>query len=342
VLLAPYVAPSTRAPLVGEGRRVRRNMNPTRYFMDSLARRAQTAGYVVGLISLLSLAGYLVFGWLGVVWVIGVSGFGLAVVGKLPVAVLLRLHRARALHPYQAPRLHRVTAELARRAGLRTTPALLALPGGPPQAFAALTAEGPVVGVTPALVSLLDEDELAGVLAHEISHIAAGDTRLMAIARVLQSVSTRLAWVGWLWLLLAVLTLGVATPSVWPATVLIAVPVWGRLLELALSRTREFGADLEASRLTGDPLALASALSKLEAYQRRRLGVFAPALRMPEHWSSHPATPQRIARLEGLAGRRASGVANAQHDLPDVLVRFHRPMRVPRVRQWHYAVDDGA
>lgn len=310
--------------------------------MDSLARRAQTAGYVLGLVLLLSVAGYLFLGWLGVAWVIGASAFGLALVGKLPFAVLARLHRARPLHPYEAPRLRAVTAELARRAGLPKAPVLLALPGGPPQAFAALTAEGPVVGVTPALVSLLDEDELAGVLAHEISHVAAGDTRLMAAARVLQSVSTRLAWVGWLWLALAVLTLGVATPSVWPAVVLIAVPVWGRMLELALSRTREFGADLEAARLTGNPLALANALSKLEAYQRRRLGVFAPALRIPEHWSSHPATPQRIARLEALAGRRTSRIAHVQDDLPHVFVRLHHPVRLPRLRQWHHAVDDWA
>ncbi|RMH60140.1 MAG: hypothetical protein D6678_06605 [Zetaproteobacteria bacterium] len=222
----------------------------------------------------------------------------------------LRLYRARPIYPEQAPALHELVAALAERAGLQEVPALFLVPSATPNAFAMRHQRRHLIAVTDGLLRLLDRRELAGVLAHEMSHIRHGDLQVMQLADLLTRLTATLADIGWFSLLLMLpLTLfgGVTVP--WTALLLLmAAPVLSSLLQLALSRTREFDADLGAVELTGDPEGLASALLRIEQDHvpwwqwmlfpgRQRA---APSL-----LRTHPLVSERVQRLRELSHQRA-------------------------------------
>ena len=242
----------------------------------------------------------------------GLTGIVLAVIfgltvfsaGRISPQWMLRMHRAQPIEPRRAPGLHQIVAELARRAEI-PTPVLYRVPAPVINAFAVGDVRNSAIGVTDGLFRHLDRRELAAVLAHEISHIAHRDLRVMGLAEVLSRITRAFAVVGQFMLLLAIplaLTGQVDVP--WIALMLmISAPLASALLQLALSRTREFEADLSAAELTGEPLALASALTKLENQSRgwlRRL--LSPIVRPiePTWLRSHPSTAERVARLRSL------------------------------------------
>jgi heat shock protein HtpX len=149
----------------------------------------------------------------------------------------------------------------------------------------------------------LAEDELEGVLAHEISHVASGDMRVMNAARAMRSLTRSLASVAWFLLLLSLLTLGALQISVSAMLLMASAPLLSYLAELGLSRTREFGADLAAARLTGRPTALARALVKLERHHRGLLARLLGGnvtLNLPTALRTHPLTEARVRRLLAL------------------------------------------
>jgi heat shock protein HtpX len=162
-----------------------------------------------------------------------------------------------------------------------------------------------VIALTDGLLRSMTLRELAGVLAHETSHIRNNDLWLMGLADLVGRL-TRLMTLAGLLLLILALPMWWAGVSNLPWLViplLLFAPQLTTLFELALSRAREFEADLDAAGLTGDPAGLASALAKLERAQRspwERL--LLPGYRLPEPslLRSHPATEQRIARLRAL------------------------------------------
>ena len=143
------------------------------------------------------------------------------------------------------------------------------------------------------------------MLGHEISHIRNNDLWLMGLADLVGRLTRLMTLVGLVLLILAIpLWLGGATGLPWLVIpLLVLAPQLTTLLQLALSRAREYEADLDAAGLTGDPMGLASALAKLERFQR---GVWEqilmPGYRLPEPslLRSHPPTAQRIARLRAL------------------------------------------
>ena len=158
--------------------------------------------------------------------------------------------------------------------------------------------------------------QLAGVLAHEMSHVRNGDLKVMALGDVLTRITSFMAQVGYLSLLIslpAMLAAGTKVP--WLALAgLILAPLFGGLLQLALSRTREYDADLDAAAITGDPEALASALALLEKKQGRMWeGLVLPGGRVPDPsiLRTHPRAEERIARLlkseKGHPARAARG-----------------------------------
>ena len=156
------------------------------------------------------------------------------------------------------------------------------------------------------MIGRLNTRELTAVLAHEISHIRGNDLLVMMIASVIASLTTTMAMVGSI-LILIYLPLYILTDEPVPwllLIILMAAPFFSTLLQLALSRSRELSADLEAVRLTEDPLSLASALEKIETYQWSWLEkLFMQPKRdpIPPLLRTHPQVTDRVRRLKNLA-----------------------------------------
>ncbi len=226
-----------------------------------------------------------------------------------PVAspdLAMRLFRARPLAPEEAPELSELAGELARRAGMQRPPRLYYLPSDVMNAFTAGTPKEAAIALSDGLIRRLDWRELSGVLAHEMMHIVNRDTRLMAFADLTSRLTGFLSLTGQLLLLinLPLLILGETTLPWLPILLLIFAPTLSALVQLALSRSREYEADLGAVALTGDPLGLATALSKLEASHQGLLGrLFNPIPRIPDPsmLRTHPPTEERVRRLVEIA-----------------------------------------
>ena len=177
-------------------------------------------------------------------------------------------------------------------------------------AFATGTPGNAVIGITEGLLRRLSLRELAGVLAHELSHVRNNDLSVMSLADVMTRFTQALSYLA---VILAIFNLPawLLGDSDMPFSALLLLylaPTIGSLLQLGLSRTREYDADLEGAELTGDPRGLASALDKLERYQGRfweDLMFPVPSRRIPQPslLRSHPPTEQRVARLLALENR---------------------------------------
>lgn len=230
------------------------------------------------------------------------SVIGMMLLPSLPKDALLMAHRAKRITGEQFPEGVGTLAELSRRAALPRVPSLYYIPSKLPNAFAVGSPEDSAICVSDGLLRLLDLRELSGVLAHEISHIAHNDLWIMGLADVMSRAVSIASWIGQ-FLLILNLPLVVSGQAYIPwhiPLLLVFSPTIMALMQLALSRTREYDADHGAASLTGDPDGLASALSKLE----RKTGRFwedivLPGRRIPQPslLRTHPPTEERIRRL---------------------------------------------
>ena len=223
----------------------------------------------------------------------------------------LRLYRARQLSFEAAPELYRIVGRLAERAGLSRQPLLFYIPASTPNAFAMLEHGQPLIAVSDGLLRQLNEQETVAVLAHEISHIRHGDLEVMMLADMLSRLTSGFALMGWLMLLLLLplWLLGEQLTLPWlTLDLLLIAPLAARMLQMALSRTREFDADLGAVQLTGEPAALARALLKIEQQNRPWWQVMLPDLHTSEPgWlRTHPSTAERVRRLSELVMHEGS------------------------------------
>jgi len=243
--------------------------------------------------------------------------------------IALSLAGAREVSSVEAPMLYRLVAQLAGRAQI-PMPRVYIVESEAPNAFA--TGRNPahgVVAVTTGLLRILDRDELAAVIAHELGHIKNRDTLISAVAATVAGAVTMLAnMVQWA-LMFGGHAVGVSGSDeeddggvaglVGGLIMILLAPIAATLIQLAISRTREFSADAAGARIVGNPLALASALRKLERWSMRlpmRIDPSAAHMYIvnPLHggaiaslFRTHPPTEQRIARLEQLAfGQRMS------------------------------------
>jgi heat shock protein HtpX len=311
----------------------------TPYVTHRLRNLVQSVLLLGGMAAIAAVCVAAFFGPAGVVWaVLGVVGAFL-IGPQIPKGYLLSLYGARPLAPHELPEAHRLLVSLARRAGLPAVPALYYVPSAVPNAFAVGSPESAAIAVSDGLLRSLSLREFAGVMAHEISHIANCDLWIMGLADVMSRVTALMSMLGQFILLvnLPLLLVGAVTvPWVVPI-LLIFAPTIMSLLQLALSRAREFEADLGGAQLTGDPMGLAAALVKLERRQGRFWEeILLPGRRIPDPslLRTHPPTEQRVERLRELArkmGRPDEEPPAAPIVLPGSLIRVARP---PRLR-WH-------
>ncbi|MEM8627913.1 MAG: zinc metalloprotease HtpX, partial [Pseudomonadota bacterium] len=175
-------------------------------------------------------------------------------------------------------------------------------------AFATGHQHAPAVAVTESLLRKLSLRELAGVLAHEVAHIRNDDLHILGLADIMSRVTQLMSYAAialLLWHLPA--ALAGTGPVPWMAIILLYLaPTFTSLLQLGLSRTREYDADLEGALLTGDPDGLAMALNKLERYHGKMwedLVLTGRRVPQPSMLRTHPETKDRIARLRNLANQ---------------------------------------
>jgi len=300
---------------------------------------AQSVLLLGGMIALLALCGWLVFGPDGLLGMGLGAALALLFSPRVSPQMVLRLYRARELRSRDLPEVVDAVARLADRAGLERPPRLCYVPSALLNAFAVGDRDDAAIVVTDGLLRTLTLRELLGVLAHEISHVRNNDLWLMGLADVVGRLNRLMTLFGLALLILGLplwLT-GAASLPLLLIPLLLFAPQLTVLLQLALSRSREFDADLDAAGLTGDPEGLAAALLKLERFQRGLWEqILMPGYRLPEPslLRTHPPTAQRVERLRALSPRAAE-VRAPFWDFGDTMPRqpgWPRVVATPRGR----------
>ncbi len=235
--------------------------------------------------------------------------------------IVLAMYGARPVDEAQAPGLYRIVRTLATRASI-PMPRIYILPQETPNAFA--TGRNPqhaAVAVTEGILRVMSEDELEGVLAHELSHVQNRDTLIMAIAATLAGAITYIAHMAqW-----AMIFGGGRRDSdeegaggvLGGLLMIVLAPLAATLIQLAVSRSREFQADASGARMAGQPWGLAKALEKLEMASKMAPMAATPATAhlfivnplsgsgFATLFSTHPPIAERVARLRAMASSRA-------------------------------------
>ena len=254
-----------------------------------------------------------------------IIAFGLALVMNVGSywysdKIVLSMYHARELAPEEAPYLHRIVEELARNAGI-PKPRVCVVPEEAPNAFA--TGRDPqhaVVAVTEGIMRLLSPEELRGVVAHEVGHIVNRDILIQTVAGVLGSAIVTLANIFQFTAIFGGNRDGEGGGNPIGALVLaLLAPIAAGLIQMAISRSREYMADDTGAELCGQPLALAGALAKLGAASGRipmqegnpsteQMFIVAPMFSidgsMANLFSTHPPLEERIRRLQAMAAAR--------------------------------------
>jgi heat shock protein HtpX len=232
--------------------------------------------------------------------------------------IVLRMYGAQEAGPQEAPDLHRMVRELALRAQI-PMPKLYVIPEEAPNAFA--TGRNPshaAVAVTQGIVRILDERELRGVLAHELSHIKNRDILVGTIAAAMAGAVSMLANMAhWGMIFGGRSDDREGGHPIVALLMIIIAPLAAMLVQMAISRSREFGADATGAAISGDPLSLAGALKKLQRGVERVPMDANPATAhmfivnpltgggLMSLFSTHPPLEERIRRLEKMAGGRS-------------------------------------
>jgi heat shock protein HtpX len=267
---------------------------------------------MAGLTALVAGLGQAIGGQGGFVVALGIAGVMNFVAYFASAQIALRAYGARVVTAQEAPRLYAMVDRLRQRAGL-PMPTVALAPHAQPNAFA--TGRNPahaVVCVTQGLLDTVNEAELEGVLAHELAHVQHRDMLLMTVAATLAAAISHLAYVA---MFMGGRNDDEGGNPIAGLLMVILAPIAAMLIQFAIGRQREFKADAGGAQISGQPLALASALKKLDAAAHRVPMRVEPAMAplaqvnplaahgggMLKLFSTHPPTTERVARLEALA-----------------------------------------
>jgi heat shock protein HtpX len=264
---------------------------------------------LAGMVALFGVVGGMLGGQNGMLLALliaaAMSGFMYFNSGKMA----LRAYRAQVVTSEQAPEIHEIVDRLRQRAGL-PMPQVAIAPHEQPNAFATgRSPEHAVVCVTQGLLQLVNRDEIEGVIAHEIGHIKNRDMLLQTLSATMAGAITNLARFG-----MYAPSEGRRGSPLAPLAALLA-PIAAMVIQFAISRSREFKADATGAEISGKPLALASALGKLQMAAKRIPMAVSPTMAplaqvnplsafrggIASLFSTHPSTEERIARLEAMA-----------------------------------------
>ena len=285
--------------------------------MGAAANFARVTGLFIALIGI-----FMVFGWILGTYYLGNPVLAMIIFLALAAVfnaigyfagpkMVLWSYRAKIVSEKEAPRLHRIVNEISEKSGI-PKPQVAIIPTHAPNAFA--TGRNPdnaVVAATDGLLSILDDKELKGVMAHEIAHIKDRDMLVMTVAATIAGAIAFLARVVF-WSML----FGGRDRNVNPLLLIAAMitaPIAAMLLQMAISRSREYKADRVGGLMIKDPLSLASALKTLERENRRKpmqfgnpassslfiVNPFSKSI-FVSLFSTHPRTEDRVKKLEDL------------------------------------------
>lgn len=236
--------------------------------------------------------------------------------------MVLRMHGARQVDRQTAPDFYDMVEDLSRRAGL-PMPKVYIMDNPQPNAFATgRNPENAAVAATTGLLNLLSRDELAGVMAHELAHIKHRDTLVMTLTATIAGAVSMLANFG----MMFGGSRGRDNPlgAIGVIVTVIVAPLAAMIVQMAISRTREYGADRGGAEISGQPMALASALAKISGaaqHIENRTAEANPATahlfiinplsgqRMDNLFSTHPAPANRIEALRRMAAEMTPGAA---------------------------------
>src|SRR5438477_3864479 len=264
----------------------------------------------------LMFVGQILGGQNGMIWALIIAGVMNFVAYFFSDKIALAMYRAQPVTREQLPRVYNVVERLTQRIGL-PLPKIYLIPSPSPNAFA--TGRNPKhasVAVTQGILELLDDEELEGVLAHELGHVRNRDILISTVAATLAGAITMLARMAYFAELFGYGggsgdrdRRGGALSAL---LMLILAPIAALLIQLAVSRSREYSADETGAHFTGNPYALASALRKLDAWSKRlpmqaspstaHLFIVQPLVgdTLGSWFSTHPPIAKRIERLTGV------------------------------------------
>ncbi len=275
----------------------------------------KTAALLAALTVLIMLAGQYFGGQNGMIIALVLAGVMNFVSYFYSDKIALMTYRAQPVTREELPRVYDVVERITQRQGL-PMPKIYVIPTDSPNAFA--TGRNPShasIAVTQGILQLLDDEELQGVLAHELGHVRNRDILISSIAATLAGAITLLARMAYWGALFG----GFGGRDreerggggIGALLMLILAPIAAMLIQLAISRSREYQADATGAHMTGNPYALARALAKLDAYSKRlpmaaspstaHLFIVQPLLGVDfaSLFSTHPPIPKRIERLTG-------------------------------------------
>ncbi len=237
--------------------------------------------------------------------------------------IVLKMHNAREVDAASAPDFYGMVQQLATRGGL-PMPRVYIVEDPNPNAFATgRNPENAAVAATTGLLSMLSRDEVAAVMAHELAHVKNRDTLIMTMVATIAGAISMLANFG-MFFRGGGDNRGAGIASI--LAVLVA-PFAAMIVQMAISRTREFGADAGSAQMTGDPMALASALAKIAGPAASRpteaersnpavAQLYIVPTGVSELFSTHPATENRIAALQDIAAQMGAEPRAAMETKP--------------------------
>jgi len=257
---------------------------------------------------LFALPGYLLAGTNGVLWFASAGFFFIAAISQTGPGLVLKSLGAVRFNPVTEDVLQRLMEPVARKAGLSMVPRFFLIKSKAMNALSLGTRKTPVIAVTMGLVTALSLRELKSVLAHEIAHIHSGDLWIMRLADMFRILTDFLSLISQVFLLVLALLALLSGQGIRPAVIIILLvlsvaPMASLVLQNALSRIREYDADLSAARLTGDPMALASALARIDTLSFplwKKIWSPARAGQKDYLFRSHPGTLKRIKKLASI------------------------------------------